>query len=74
MAKPIFLIQVSRGTPSEATADMQRKITAKLTDWHVLVIASLPSDKVLFSAFSEQSSLEVDLEIDKLKEMILNQI
>lgn len=72
MSKPIFLIQCPRFIPKDEMETIFRHTSKRLTDWHVLIINSPTLADFEFTAFSEQGASEV--EIENLKEMLLNQI
>lgn len=73
MAKPIFLIQfpVNLEIEDDKFKELQTNLELKLTDWHVLFAQTRVSD-VEFTAFSDKGA--TDVEVEKLKSMLLTQI
>jgi hypothetical protein len=71
MAKPIFLIQLNHNTKQYDATRMRETIGDRLPDWHVLVALTAVNEPT-FTAFSEQGV--DDIEIEKLKQMLLNQL
>lgn len=71
MARPIFLIQFPHHSVSRSKIrEAEEAISKKLNDWHVLIATTSVGD-ICCTAFSDQTATEV--EIENLKEMLLNQ-
>ena len=70
MAKPIFLIEVDGQMPPEQATSIAKKAQEKITDWHVLVVCTIPhGGKAKFTAFSENTATDIDIE--ELKTQLL---
>lgn len=70
MAKPIFLIQLNHSTSMFDLVHTKEVVERKLTDWHVLIVKTSVEEPT-FTVFSDKGA--DDIEVEKLKEMLLKQ-
>lgn len=66
--RPIFLVQLPNATPKETISEVSTLLTAKLCDWHVLVVATTGSDSPQFNAYTVNNAQEIDLQ--ELKQLV----
>lgn len=72
MAKPIFLIRLPRNVDKDNMTEIQKRLDAKLYDWHVLMVQDVGVEIVEFTSFKDDEAQ--DINIEELKEMLLKQI
>lgn len=71
MPKPIFLIKIDVQA-SERVSALYKKLQEQIEDWHILIAACLHNEPPEFSAFTINNA--DDIEIEKLKELVLKEI
>jgi hypothetical protein len=71
MAKPILLIKLPSETPQDITDNIERKISAKVYDWHVLVSNGGRSGELICEAITPNNKLS-ELEKKRIRMIFEN--